>query len=155
MTIRRATQGDVEVIAVLFRRTREKCMSYLPRLHTPSEDIEYFGSHVLPNDAVWVAEHNKIVGFVAFTEGWLHHLYVDPEHQGGGIGSSLLAIATKDQSTVSLWVFQRNAPAIRFYVSHGFELIKETDGAENEERMPDALYRIRAASVPVEEVLAI
>ncbi len=40
-----------------------------------------------------------------------------------------------------LWVFQTNTGAIRFYERHGFELVKLTDGAENMEREPDALYR--------------
>ena len=40
-----------------------------------------------------------------------------------------------------LWVFQKNEGARRFYERHGFELVKLTDGAENMEREPDALYR--------------
>jgi hypothetical protein len=39
------------------------------------------------------------------------------------------------------WTFQRNAPARRFYVARGFRLITETDGKQNEEQEPDALYR--------------
>lgn len=33
------------------------------------------------------------------------------------------------------------AGQIKFYESHGFGLVKKTDGAENEERVPDALYQ--------------
>ena len=39
-----------------------------------------------------------------------------------------------------LWTFQRNAQARRFYEARGFALVKETDGAANEEKEPDALY---------------
>jgi len=37
-------------------------------------------------------------------------------------------------------VFQKNTGAIRFYERHGFRLVKLTDGADNVEREPDALY---------------
>ena len=39
-----------------------------------------------------------------------------------------------------LWTFQRNAQARRFYEARGFALVKETDGAANEEKEPDARY---------------
>ena len=39
-----------------------------------------------------------------------------------------------------LWTFQRNAQARRFYEARSFALVKETDGAGNEEKEPDALY---------------
>jgi hypothetical protein len=38
---------------------------------------------------------------------------------------------------LGLWTFQVNAPAIRFYLRHGFRIIRRTDGAGNEEREPD------------------
>ena len=36
--------------------------------------------------------------------------------------------------------YPRNAQARRFYEARGFALVKETDGAANEEKEPDALY---------------
>ena len=46
-----------------------------------------------------------------------------------------------------LWVFQKN-PARRLYERHGFELVRLTNGAENMEREPDALYRWPGSSEP-------
>lgn len=89
----------------------------------------------------------RIVGFCAFGRGWLNHLYVDPSYQGLGIGGELLRIAMQSRGRLTLWVFQQNAQAIRFYESHGFRLIETTDGAKNEEGVPDALYR-REGEVP-------
>ena len=42
-----------------------------------------------------------------------------------------------------LWVFQKNAAAIRFYEARGLRLAEQTDGSGNEEKEPDALYRWR------------
>jgi len=116
-------------------------MPYLPPLHTTEEDVAYFRERVIPQDAVWLAERNGIVGFSAFREEWLDHLYVDPAHQRTGIGSALLEIAMKEHPVLNLWVFQKNTAAIRFYERHGFVVVEKTDGNGNEEREPDALYR--------------
>jgi len=53
----------------------------------------------------------------------------------------LLNVAKADAAELALWTFQRNAAARRFYETHGFVLVMETDGVDNEEREPDALYR--------------
>ena len=42
-----------------------------------------------------------------------------------------------------LWVFQQNEGARRFYERHGCTLVLETDGADNEEHLPDALLEWR------------
>jgi GNAT superfamily N-acetyltransferase len=72
----------------------------------------------------------------------LERLYVEPDVQGQGIGTALLeqAKALRPGGLV-LWVFQKNTGARRFYERHGFRLVKLTDGAENMEREPDALYQ--------------
>jgi ribosomal protein S18 acetylase RimI-like enzyme len=120
-------------------------LPYLPVLHTPAEDLEFFSGQVLRSDTVWVAEcASGIVGFCAFGNGWLNHLYVMPSVHRAGIGSELLRIALRETEALRLWVFQQNAAAIAFYESHGFRLVRMTDGSENEEQVPDALYE-RAA----------
>ena len=138
---RKASQQDADAIAVLFRRVREHSMPYLPPLHSIADDKAYFSDIVLAQDTVWMAARGDILGFCAFHDEWLDHLYVDPEHQRLGIGSALLDIVTKQNRVLNLWVFQKNTAAIRFYERHGFILIRKTDGHENEEKEPDALYR--------------
>ncbi|HEV3087359.1 MAG TPA: GNAT family N-acetyltransferase, partial [Candidatus Elarobacter sp.] len=82
-----------------------------------------------------------LVGFCAYRDGWLDHLYVHPDHLRRRIGTALLRKATDANAKLQLWTFQRNAGAIGFYESQGFTLLKLTDGRENEEREPDALYK--------------
>lgn len=140
---RPAAPADAGAIAALFRATRQACLPYLPELHTKEEDRVYFSTDVLRTKIVWVAECKKrILGFCAFKDGWLDHLYVAQTFQRHGIGAKLLGIAlSTEHNTLDLWVFQQNVPAIRFYEALGFKLVKKTDGSENEERVPDALYR--------------
>ena len=62
---------------------------------------------------------------------------------GKGAGTQLIdaAKATAGIVALELWCFQANERARRFYEARGFRAIRFTDGADNEERMPDIRYR--------------
>lgn len=96
---------------------------------------------MFPECSVWSAfENDLLVGIIAFREHWIDQLYVLPRAQGAGVGTALLGIAKSQARSLSLWTFQRNHAARRFYERRGFVVTKETDGSENEEREPDVLY---------------
>jgi GNAT superfamily N-acetyltransferase len=142
MLIRQARAHDAAAIADLFLAARAE-MTYLPRLHDDDDVRAWIRDTLLPGSEVWVGvEGGRAVGFVALRAGTLDHLYVHPAEQGKGAGGALLALA-KDLRPrgLELRVFQRNEGARRFYERHGFRLVLLTDGAANEEREPDALYR--------------
>ena len=135
-----ACSDDIGEVARLHRDVRERCLPYLPPLHTPADDLRYFRDQVFASSEVWVAKAmDGVIGYSAARSGWLDHLYVEPSWDGVGIGTSLLAQA-KTSGSLQLWVFQRNAQARRFYERQGFRLVQLTDGMGNEEREPDALY---------------
>ncbi len=136
--LRLATADDAPEIALLLRHTLTSALPYLPVLHTPDEDRAFIAFHVLPACTVWVAETDRIVGFIAFRKGWIDHLYVDVAHHRRGIGSALLQEAFAAEPELQLWAFQRNAAALGFYKRHGFRIVERTDGARNEEKEPDA-----------------
>ena len=138
--IREALPEESAEVAELFRRSRLHFLPYLPILHSVEEDREYFRETVFVDNTVNVAVHSKtgrIIGFIAFESGHLNHLYIAPEHVRCGLGEALLETARIENDSLELWVFQQNEPAIAFYRKHGFEVIKSTDGADNEERCPD------------------
>jgi len=122
-------------------------MTYLPPI--PDEHVPFVAGIIARHDDVWLAEdEGRIVGFLSIAHSQrdggdvLERLYVEPDVQGQGIGTALLeqAKALRPGGLV-LWVFQKNRGARRFYERHGFRLVKLTDGAENLEREPDALYQ--------------
>lgn len=139
-------------MAALQRLSRENAMPFMRGLHTVAEDRAYFRERVFPVCEVWVAESDlRLVGMCAFRPGWVDHLYVHPIHHGAGIGTALLTKAKETNHELRLWVFQSNAPAIRFYERRGFTLVHRSDGRDNEERQPDALYATQRSSATARE----
>lgn len=71
----------------------------------------------------------------------LDQLYVHPDWTNRGVGSALLRLAQHQRpSGLTLWTFQSNRAAQRFYERHGFVAVSHTDGSGNEERAPDIRY---------------
>jgi putative acetyltransferase len=145
MELRPARVDEKEALARLFRRAQHG-MTYLPAM--PEEHLPLVAGHIAKHDEVWVTEEaGRILGFLAIdrSEGdgpeLLAKLYVEPDAQNRGVGAALLDQAKSlHPEGLELWVFQKNEGARRFYERHGFRLVKLTDGAENWEREPDALY---------------
>lgn len=137
-----ATDSDAHEIARVFRRSFKTALPTIPTLHSEEEDRQYFSQKVLPQNNVSVArqQDRQIIGFIAFDKELVHHLYVLPDFMGKGIGGRLLRIAKAQRQRLRLWTFQKNTIAKRFYGKHGFVVIKETDGQDNEENEDDVLF---------------
>jgi ribosomal protein S18 acetylase RimI-like enzyme len=82
---------------------------------------------------------DKVVGMIAYNEREISQLYIHIDYQGTGIGQALLD-KVKEQSSgrLTLYTFEVNKNAQRFYVKNGFEIIGR--GYENEENLPDIKY---------------
>jgi GNAT superfamily N-acetyltransferase len=145
VTLRPATPDDADAIAVVHRAARREAMPWLPVLHSDEETRAWIRDVVQPRQAVWVAvREGQVIGVAALDGGMLEQLYVLPEAQGRGIGSTLLAKARHlCPGGLDLWTFQRNAAARAFYERQGFVAVETTDGSGNEEREPDVRYRWR------------
>ncbi|WP_044338809.1 GNAT family N-acetyltransferase [Rossellomorea aquimaris] len=87
--------------------------------------------------SLYVAEKDgKIVGFANFSpvkeegEVELGAIYLDPEHQGGGIGTALLQEGIKDLSgvrSIYISVEKENKTGTHFYRARGFRVVSEFD----------------------------
>jgi ribosomal protein S18 acetylase RimI-like enzyme len=141
--IRGHRSGDVDAIAELYERSFAT-LSFLPRLHTLEQGRAWFGQVVRQRET-WVWEdEGAILGFIILGDATVDYLYVEPEMTGRGIGSALLDQAKGSRPAgFCLWTFQQNEGARRFYERHGLRLIRLTDGEENEEKTPAALYAWR------------
>jgi ribosomal protein S18 acetylase RimI-like enzyme len=145
--IRRARPGDVDGIAALYERSFAT-LSFLPTLHTLEEHCAWF-ARVIAEREVWVwDEEGAPLGFIVLGDGTVDYLYVEPGMSGRGIGSALVDRAkTRRPEGFSLWTFQQNEGARRFYERHGLRVIRLTDGEGNEEKTPAALYAWRPGAI--------
>lgn len=106
------------------------------------ENHIYFLNNILPEqyqiDVVLIDDN--VVGMIAYNEREISQLYIHIDYQGFGIGQTLLDKA-KEQSSgrLTLYTFEVNENARRFYEKNGFKIISR--GHENEENLPDILYK--------------
>ena len=142
--VRLAGADDADAVAAVFTASFAT-LTFLPMLHTHEETRAFIRGVVLEKDEVWVVEdEGRIVGMSALSGDLLDQLYVHPDAQGRGAGSALIDTAKERRpGGFTLWVFQQNEAARRFYERSGFRLVRLTDGSENEEKTPDALYEWR------------
>lgn len=143
LELRRADAADAVALADLFLRARRAAVPAIPSgVHTDDEVRRWMSDVVVARRETWVAEaRGALVAMLVLDGDDLDQLYVDPGLTGGGIGSSLVLFAqSRRPDGLSLWTFQSNHGARRFYERHGFVAAEYTDGRGNEERARDVRY---------------
>jgi ribosomal protein S18 acetylase RimI-like enzyme len=136
--------------ADIHRRAGALIPGYDTSLHSEEEFIALYRDRVMLEGPVWGAfDDDRLRGFIALRPGWIDHLYVDPDFHRLGMGRSLVRLAQTEQGELRLYTFQSNTRAQALYEKCGFAVEELTDGARNEEKMPDMTYhwRVGAASV--------
>lgn len=139
VTLRPATPLDAGRVGAILSGWIDET-DWVPRIHTRAEDIAH-ASTMVDRGWVTVAElEGAITGFLARDAADIHALYIDAGARRLGIGTQLLADAMAQADQLELWTFQRNTRAQAFYERHGFAAIERTNGAENDEGLPDICY---------------
>lgn len=138
MTLRKAHPNDAPELAAIIGQWFEKT-PYLPRLHTTAAD-QAFVTQLINTQDVLVSGNTTPTGFIARDDTSIGQLYVAEHMRGHGIGGQLLEAMKTRSATLTLWCFQQNEGARRFYEAHRFVAAEMTDGQENEERVPDMRY---------------
>ncbi len=145
MILRAAKQHDVNAMAKIigdwFTVT-----PFVPRLHTPEEDRRFIGHAVENADVVVAVDDNQVQGFIVRNDEEIGQLYLAPQARGVGMGTALLERMKADSDQLTLYCFQANKGARRFYERHGFVAEEFSDGSDNEEKCPDIRYVWKAKS---------
>jgi ribosomal protein S18 acetylase RimI-like enzyme len=142
LRIRRARFDETRLLAHLERGASEAALAHLFGKHPyPSAEIQRRWRRLLRDGRMHVHVlqlDEEPVGYVAFGNGWLHHLGVLAEHARRGYGSALLEYASLElfstaEPEASLWVLSGNEAARAFYRSHSWT---ETDDRREAEFPP-------------------
>lgn len=140
--LRRAAGADAGAVADVWLRSFSAALPTVVRPRSDDEVRAYFRDVVVPERETWLAEADgRVVGVMVLDGELLSQLYLDPGWRGRGLGDRFVALA-KERSPqgLTLWTFQVNEPAHRFYERNGFVAVERTDGSGNEEREPDVRY---------------
>jgi ribosomal protein S18 acetylase RimI-like enzyme len=144
ITMRNARSQDMAVCAEILNEWID-ATKWMPRMQSPEAVAQHYQSEVATKRQTIVAvDASRVRGFVTMTpDHMVTALYVEQASRGQGIGGLLLERAKRELSPeVSLYVFQNNVGAQKFYAKHGFVEINRTSG-DNDENLPDILMEWR------------
>ena len=111
---------------------------WMPRLHTREEDREFCLDLIAAGQVRLLRGPAGIAGFLAREGAYVSALYVAAPWRGQGFGKRLVDDAKAlSPGLLWLWTFQANDGARRFWQREGFREAELTDGADNDERLPD------------------
>ncbi len=140
--LRRALDADAHAAADVWLRSYAAALPTVRCAHDDADVRNWFARVLVPQYETWVAvTNNSVVGVLVLKGTELKQLYLAPEWRGRGLGDRFVSLAKRQQpGGLSLWTFQVNEPAQRFYQRHGFIEAERTDGRRNEEGEPDIRY---------------
>lgn len=115
---------DYETVKKIFLQERKRTFSWLDPSEFQLNDFE----KLTQGELILTALIDNIpVGFISIwtPNNFIHHLYIDQDHQGKGIGTELLkATIKKIRLPLRLKCLERNTKAVEFYLKKGFVAIE-------------------------------
>jgi putative acetyltransferase len=125
MHIRLSTAADTDAILAIWLDASVTAHSFV--------DPEYWASKVeemrdiyLPAAVTYVIVSSEgVAGFLSLAGDTVAALFVSPDMQGRGFGSSLLSHVKIQQTTLTLGVYKDNLQGVAFYQKHGFVVVAE------------------------------
>jgi RimJ/RimL family protein N-acetyltransferase len=123
----------------MWRQSKERAIAQ-KEIHSFEEHVAFLNNILSKNNKIYIGIHNaKVVGMIAFNENEVNQLYIHIDYQGKGLGKRFLELAkTNSKGRLTLFTFEVNHKAQRFYEKNGFKIIGS--GYENEENLDDIKY---------------
>ncbi len=102
-----------------------------------------FWTEILTKDSAWVAENNDtVVGFCVRKHDNISALYLAKSARGLGAGKVLLDLAKADRDWITVWAYEKNSEARRFYRREGLvEVSRELETYDDGVSLIDVEHR--------------
>ena len=136
LSIAPARPGDSRALARIMLGWTDET-SWMPQLHTLDGTDAFLAGLILEMQVTTARNVRGPHGFLARDGETVHALYLAPKARGKGVGKRLIDRAKEETGRLTLWTFQANIRARAFYAREGFREVELTDGAGNDERLPD------------------
>ncbi|QCP02308.1 GNAT family N-acetyltransferase [Salinivibrio kushneri] len=134
LTIRRMRPDDTEPVLDIWLNASLQAHDFIDEAFWHQQRDAMRASY-LPMADVWVGTYQEVIlGFYALHGNTLAAIFVDPAHQGAGVGSQLLDHAKLQKPTIDLTVYQKNTASYAFYLRHGFVVDREQTDPHTGER---------------------
>jgi len=147
-TLRPLTTADLDGISRVHRRACRIAYRFMGWSYTLDEVQRWYAGKISEWDwARVVTVDGAIVGFLAAIGAHVDQLFVDPDHQGAGLGRLLLeAMLERRPGPITLHVFADNHAARRCYERIGFRPVESFWNAQDEAL--SLVYRLDQNSTP-------
>ncbi len=131
--IRPATRGEFPHLVDIWLRASQQAHPFISEACWKAR-ADDMARRRLPACEVQVLEAGRrVIGFSAMHGDHLEALFVDPDVQSFGHGTSLMAQAMTGHPCITLWVYSRNVRAVSFYRRLGFSIVDEREDPETGE----------------------
>ncbi len=131
--IQRIAEDDIPEVVDVWYQASIHAHGFIPDSYWKANK-ELMKNKYIPMSETYIAKNGeKILGFISLMDDYLAALFVRPELQGRGVGSSLLNYTKNIRNSLKLKVFCKNEKSIEFYKSRGFSVSSESKDKETEE----------------------
>ncbi len=135
INIKGITKNDIPAIVEIWHEASLKAHGFIPEDYW-STNKELMKNLYIPESETYQAvQGEQILGFISLIDNYLAALFIKPEFQENGVGSSLLHYAKTLRDSLNLKVFSKNSKSVDFYKRKGFSVTAESidnDTGENE-----------------------
>ena len=145
--VRDAGRGDIPEIADILMRSSRLAYTFMPWTHSDDDFTGFVSASFDEWDTVRIAQARcRAIGFHCLCKDVVDQLFVVPEAQRHGVGSTLLRDVMALRPTgFTLRTFRANRGARAFYEACG--LVAIDFGRSEEENEPDVTYRWSPSSL--------
>jgi len=123
--VRRLKDSDIDRVLGIWLDASVRAHDFMEKEFWESRLPEMRDIYLPASETYVSVQKGEVKGFLSLHGDTLAALFVDPDAQGRGIGTRLMAKAKSLRNRIYLTVYRENRRAIDFYLKCGFRGVKE------------------------------